>query len=658
MQLFVKDSCIKICLKNRNPYVLKAVQDLRADFQRISEYCVFPEIVQEECDWCIVIEENTADDFDPIQHEGYSIKTDGSKIRIAAEGYLGTMWGIYTFCETVLGVDPCYIFNDLEIAKREALETENLNIVDKPTGFGFRGVFINDEDLLTGFKDGGGIRYLDFPFYGVTVEKGVMEKVVETVLRLKLNLVIPASFLDLDNPPEKCLADCVAERGIYLSQHHIEPLGLSHHTFGNYCRKYHKTGECSYLTNPELMEEAWTFYARKWAEYDNVVWQIGLRGKGDRPVWQESTPTEEELRHYGQFISKAYRKQKEIVLEATKGKAKHFTSTLWMEGSMLMKKGFLEFPEDVIIVFADAGPNQMYGEEYDTVIRKKDRMYGIYYHLQFYSSGPHLAPQTGLDKLFYNIDLARRNGENAYAIINISNTREFVFELGAYGKMLWDMTRFSKEAYLDAYCRQYGSCAADAKHLITKYYNHLPEIDAKYLSLYQSHLFHYSASTAPNGIKNFVLKDGSVLEVGERIIRKFHQGLGDELCHGFYTGLKPVVPIYEQLCCELETLANKLPQPLKKHVQVKWLLYANTLLGIYKWYVNLYEAKQYCDLYDSENMKAALNRACDSLEFYLRYRKCAEYGYFENWFRGDLKMDTVGRLYSTRRLLCQTVPFC
>ena len=108
------------------------------------------------------------------------------------------------------------------------------------------------------------------------------------------------------------------------------------------------------------MEEAWTFYARKWAEYDNVVWQIGLRGKGDRPVWQESTPTEEELKHYGQFISKAYRKQKEIVLEATKGKAKHFTSTLWMEGSMLMKKGFLEFPEDVIIVFADAGPNQMY----------------------------------------------------------------------------------------------------------------------------------------------------------------------------------------------------------------------------------------------------------------------------------------------------------
>ena len=103
----------------------------------------------------------------------------------------------------------------------------------------------------------------------------MIEKVVETVLRLKLNLVIPATFIDLDNPPEKDLADAVAERGIYLSQHHCEPLGVSSFTFENYCKKYGKTGRFSYSECPEIMENVWSFYVDKWAKYDNVVWQIG-----------------------------------------------------------------------------------------------------------------------------------------------------------------------------------------------------------------------------------------------------------------------------------------------------------------------------------------------------------------------------------------------
>ena len=94
--------------------------------------------------------------------------------------------------------------------------------------------------------------------------------VVETVLRLRMNLIIPASFLDIDNPPEKALADAAARRGIYVSQHHLEPLGLSHFTLENYCRKFSKSGTYSYIQNPELLDEAWKYYAAKWAEYDHA----------------------------------------------------------------------------------------------------------------------------------------------------------------------------------------------------------------------------------------------------------------------------------------------------------------------------------------------------------------------------------------------------
>lgn len=53
-------------------------------------------------------------------------------------------------------------------------------------------------------------------------------------------------------------------------------------------------------------------------------------------------------------------------------------------------------------------------------------------------------------------------------------------------------------------------------------------------------------------------------------------------------------------------------------------------------------------------MKKSLYTACECLETYLEYRKCAEYGNFRNWYRGDLKMEIKKRLIATRRLLGQT----
>ena len=660
MQLFTKNECISICLKNTNKYVRLAVEDLRNDFKRISKSCVLPEIISEESDYCIIVEENTTNSCDPIKDEGFRIKSENNKIRISADGYLGTMWGIYTFCEKFLGVDPCYLFNDLEITKSDSLEVSQIDITDKPESFGFRGVFINDEDLLTGWKNGGEIRYIDYEFYGVTVEESVMNMVVETMLRLKLNLVIPATLLDIDNPGEKLLADCVARRGIYLSQHHIEPLGLSSFGFENYIRKYNKTGKFSYLECPEIMEEVWEFYAKKWAQYDNVVWQIGLRGSGDdRPVWEEENPTDEELKKYGRFISKAYAKEKEIVMKATGGKAKYFTSTLWMEGSLLMEKDFLEFPEDVIAVFADAGLNQMYGKEYYTLQRQKDGKRGIYYHLQYYGSGPHLAPQTGIDKLYHNIELAYNNADNLYAILNASNVREFVFELKAYSQILWNLKEFSKQEYLNDYCKEFGAFSDEAKRLVTKYYSSIPFVETKYLSMhYHSKYFNFYLGDDIDNAKNFVLKEGDIREHGKYIIRDFRGQLEHEISGVYYEKLKEVIPKYIELCSDFEKLAESLSGPLKKHMEVKWLLFTKTLLHIYKWYVNIYEAKQYYDTYESEKMRASLNAACEELEEYLCYRKCAEYGIFENWYRGELKMNIKQNLFNTRMLLGQTPDFC
>lgn len=538
MLLFDEKRCVDICLKNKNKYVRLAFEDMRKDFERASDCGVIPKLSDSETEFCIIIGENELENVDPIENESYTIKGNGQKIIISAATYLGTIWGIYTFCEKILGVDPCYIFNDTEVKKHRTLEVPNIDISECPCGFEFRGVFLNDEDLLTGWRDGGGIRYLDYKFYGVTVDKSVMKMVVETVLRLKLNLVIPASFLDIDNYPERILAECVAERGIYISQHHFEPLELSAQTFENYCKKHGKKASFSYTEYPEILEEAWKFYAEKWSAFEHVVWQTGLRGKNDRPIWQDDTPTEKELKSYGKFITSAYEKQQKIVKAATNRAAKYFTSTLWKEGSVLAEKGCLHIPSDIITVFADTGPNQMYGKEYYSVPRKKNMKSGIYYHLQYWACGPHLAPQMGIDKLYHNVALAYKNGDREYFIINASNVREFVFELKAYSEMSWDFVTFSKENYLNEYCADYGVFSEEVKKLITDYYAFLPEIDKKYLSKHLSNYFNYDKEHSPAEIKNFVVKEGMLLQYGtSSIISRFHKPPEDDLCTEFYNAV-------------------------------------------------------------------------------------------------------------------------
>lgn len=49
------------------------------------------------------------------------------------------MWGIYTFSERFLGVDPCYLFNDLKIEKREYIDVTDIDIREQPNGFTFWG---------------------------------------------------------------------------------------------------------------------------------------------------------------------------------------------------------------------------------------------------------------------------------------------------------------------------------------------------------------------------------------------------------------------------------------------------------------------------------------------------------------------------------------
>ena len=136
-----------------------------------------------------------------------------------------------------------------------------------------------------------------------------------------------------------------------------------------------------------------------------------------------------------------------------------------------------------------------------------------------------------------------------------------------------------------------------------------------------------------------------------QLVGNFRGDLSDTLCGEYYGAIKSVLSRSDEICERFEKIVCELKEPLKTHVLVKWLLSAKTLNCIYKWYVSLYEAKKYYDEYKSEEMKTAVFSACDYLSELLKFRKCAEYGEFEKWYRGDVKFNIKYRIMDAYRLI-------
>src|SRR5690606_19119540 len=88
--------------------------------------------------------------------ESYRVETIDENLIIAGSDERGTMFGIYHFIEEYLDVDPLYFWKDREPEKREELAWEDIYLQQDEPSFKYRGLFINDEDLLTGWVNGGG----------------------------------------------------------------------------------------------------------------------------------------------------------------------------------------------------------------------------------------------------------------------------------------------------------------------------------------------------------------------------------------------------------------------------------------------------------------------------------------------------------------------
>ncbi len=422
--------------------VQKATEDLVRDLWEIVG-CK----VKEEDNAAITIDCGT---LDGVEQYKLSINSDG--VSISGSDILGTIYGIYKFTEVCLGVDPLWFWKDNYPNAVDKLEIEDLELQSKPSTFKYRGWFINDEDLLTEWLPGSGPRYIRYLHYSNVISLDIADAIYEAVLRCENNLIIPASFVDIMNPPEAKLIEMAVERGLYVTQHHIEPLGVSHFGFENYWNSKGKEYAFSYGSEPEKVHEVWTEYAKKWYEIagDRVIWQTGLRGKGDRSIWSSDPSVKAE--QAGMMISKAVNEQLEIIHTIDARENPPITFTAWLEMTPLLMEGTLKVPEECIMVFCDRGPTQKMLDDFYTMPRGENCGYGVYYHIAFYSTGPHYIPCVSPWKMEQVFRSVLDRGDTDFAIVNVANIREHVLHIAANAKIMRDVKSWSYDKFMDEFC--------------------------------------------------------------------------------------------------------------------------------------------------------------------------------------------------------------
>lgn len=390
------------------------------------------------------------------------VRTDG--VRIAGRDTLGLVFGIYAFAERCLGVDPLWFWKGMPPERRERVALVPQVLTSTPPRFRYRGWFINDEDLLTEFGTSAGRRDIDYPFYAQVIDLAMAERIYEALLRLGGNLIIPASFVDVMNAPEAELVRRAVARGLYVTQHHVEPMGVSHFGFENYWRARGQKKEFRYSTEPDAVRQVWRDYAAKWRELagDQVVWQLGMRGRGDRPIWTNDKAIAPD--QAGKFISRAMADQWAIVRAVDPRPQPPATTTLWAEGSELMAAGKLTLPPGFTVVFADYGASQEMQRDFVTTARQPGHGYGAYYHVAYWVRGPHLVQGVAPARIVELFRQLEERGDTHYAIVNVSNVREHVLGAHTFIRTAWHGAQRPLERTLDEFAPAETRPFLDAFH--------------------------------------------------------------------------------------------------------------------------------------------------------------------------------------------------
>lgn len=531
----------------------------------------------------------------------YQIDNQNRKC-IAATGadVRGAIFAAYTFSELVLGVDPWYYWVDNEPAKRSEISiAPDFNKSFSSPTFKYRGWFINDEDILSGFA-------ID-PMRENVISLEMYDRIYETILRLRGNMVIPATWA---MPDERC-NELAARRGLILNTHHIQVLGLN--TF-----KWPDSIPYSYTKNPEIMERHWQTCIDAFKNYE-MIWTVGYRGKYDRPFWyyepEISTP---EAR--GKVMTAAVAKQVEMIRKIRPNDM--IICNMWSEGAEMYQDGFFKLPDNVTVVWADNGQG---------MIPEKGRAKagdGVYYHTAVMGKNQ-LSEMISPARTIQEVGRLIRAGATEYFMLNVSDVRHYPLSTDFCMKMAWDAKPYlgkspkqvMHEFTTDWCSSQFGAKLAPKLTPLYEQYFDIP---------YMGEMLQIGESTSAKRLN----------KLQERILDKMtsKQPLSDDVIADCNTYLKECAlngNFVRNLLLKVETVYKKIPAERKEFFKGHLLFQTKIHLP----YISMLE--NYCQAllaYQKKDISTAIAFAEKALKANNSIKSLffdAEYGKWQNWFIGS-----------------------
>jgi hypothetical protein len=273
-----------------------------------------------------------------------------------------------------------------------------------------------------------------------------MDKIYETVLRLKGNMIVPGTWTFPTDPQMKP----VGARGLILTQHHAIPVGM------NVARWPDKV-PYSMSAHPEILERAWTNAVNAYDPKQEILWSVGLRGLSDTSYASMDPSVVGNDKLQGELISKAIADQMRIV--RARFPDAQFDTDLWQEGARLAQEGYLKIPPEVMTVWADTG----YGLVKDGGHVAKGQ--GMYYHVAMLNGRANqLGEMVPADRIYSEFGRYIKAGATSYMLVNVSDVRQVTLGAKRVMDAAWGGV---PEGGADATYRkwsagQFGGKAADA----------------------------------------------------------------------------------------------------------------------------------------------------------------------------------------------------
>ena len=646
----LKKNKIKIVFSDQEPGPLKmALKALTKDFIKVMK--TKPIIVNEMgrnksqpeiviinlASGALEISKNKIKKLDGFEsHRIYTIPKE-NRIYLVGNDLRGTIFAIYTFSEKFLGVPPLHYWSSWVPVRKKVIN------IPADTDFFFKSPQVRYRSLLPGDQD------FFMPWKKISDENNNVW--LETSLRLKLNTVEAYSTIKPGYKLSK-YANLINKYGMVLTSHHIAALNTSFSTWRDYWKKTRRMDPPEYLLSNKKAILDFFRYNATTVQKSGIenLWTIAFRGEKDQPFWSIFKDAPKGDKERAEIINKMHQIQLDMIKEVTKDPDPYTRITFYDEIADLMAKGFIKPPEgkNMIWTYVAARRDPYPYKDIVNFSSSKPVKLGYYMNFNFASTGAHVAPAEGPWKMEFNYRYVNSKSPLYFSVVNVGNFREFVLELSAHAKLLWDYKSYDSDRFLLDYCKQYfgkKNAKAIAK-LYKEYYNCYWEPkksefkgmdrqflfqDLRYARVFsQVHKKFYSSSSTLN--LNPLHKIGYESTKGRtfRIDLKYNKAKNQ--VDAILNGMQKTIPKFEAVAKKCSDMLQKLDKEKQTFFNDNLRIFCYYMTHLSKTlyhYMYAYKHQANKDLL-IKNLDLAYDEAVRAQEYLFE----AQHGIFSTWYSG------------------------